>query len=41
MSYILLEPRSSQGEAAIKQQVDQSGYVALTREEFNERITDY
>ncbi|EXF94478.1 ABC transporter permease [Pseudomonas fluorescens HK44] len=41
VSYILLEPRSKAAEAAIKQQVAQLGYVALTRGEFNQRITDY
>lgn len=41
VSYILLEPRSKAAEAAIKQQVSQLGYVALTRGEFNQRITDY
>ncbi len=41
VSYILLKPRSKQVEMAIKQQVAQLGYVALTKEEFNQRIADY
>lgn len=41
VSYILLEPRNKAAEAEIKQQVAQLGYVALTRGEFNQRITDF
>ncbi|WP_323161434.1 ABC transporter permease [Pseudomonas fluorescens] len=41
VSYILLKPRSRQGEAAIKQQVARLGYIALTRDEFNRRIADF
>ncbi|WP_347927393.1 ABC transporter permease [Pseudomonas helvetica] len=41
VSYILLEPRNKAAEAGIKQQVAQLGYVALTRGEFNQRITDF
>lgn len=41
VSYILLEPRNEAAQAAIKLQVAQLGYRALTREEFNQRITEY
>jgi putative ABC transport system permease protein len=41
VSYILLKPRSKPAEAAIKQQVAQLGYIALTRAEFNQRIANY
>ncbi|WP_247257473.1 ABC transporter permease [Pseudomonas moorei] len=41
VSYILLKSRSKQAQAAIKQQVAQLGYVALTRQEFNQRIANY
>lgn len=41
VSYILLKPRSKLAEAAIKQQVAQSGYIALSKDEFNQRIADY
>jgi putative ABC transport system permease protein len=41
VSYILLKPRSKRAEAAIKQQVAQLGYIALTRAEFNQRIANY
>jgi putative ABC transport system permease protein len=41
VSYILLKSRSKQAEAAIKQQVAQLGYVALTKKEFNQRIANY
>ena len=41
VSYILLKPRNKQAEGAIKQQVAQLGYVALTRQEFNQRIANY
>lgn len=41
VSYILLKPRSKLAEAAIKQQVAQLGYIALTRAEFNQRIANY
>lgn len=41
VSYILLEPRNKAAVAAIKQQVARLGYIALTRGEFNQRITDY
>jgi putative ABC transport system permease protein len=41
VSYILLKSRSKQAQAAIKQQVAQLGYIALTRQEFNQRIANY
>ncbi|MBD0678532.1 ABC transporter permease [Pseudomonas sp. PSB11] len=41
VSYILLKPRSKRAEAAIKQQVAQLGYIAMTRAEFNQRIANY
>jgi putative ABC transport system permease protein len=41
VSYILFKPRSKLAEAAIKQQVAQLGYIALTRAEFNQRIANY
>jgi putative ABC transport system permease protein len=41
VSYILLKPRGKQAVAAIKQQVAQLGYIALTRAEFNQRIANY
>lgn len=41
VSYILLEPRNEAAQAAIKLQVAQLGYLALTREEFNQRITEF
>ena len=41
VSYILLQPKSAAGEASIKNQVAQLGYVALTKDEFNQRITHF
>lgn len=41
VSYILLKARNRPAEAAIKHQVAQLGYVALTKDEFNQRIADY
>ncbi|WP_256583985.1 ABC transporter permease [Pseudomonas sp. MPR-R2A5] len=41
VSYILLKPRSRGAEAAIEQQVARLGYVALTKEAFNQRIADF
>lgn len=41
VSYILLKPRSRAAEAAIEQQVARLGYVALTKEAFNQRIADF
>ena len=41
VSYILLKARNRPAEAAIKHQVAQLGYVALTKDEFNQRIADF
>ena len=41
MSYVLVQPKSEAAVAGIKQQVARLGYVALTRDEFNKRISDY
>jgi len=41
MSYVLVEPKSVAAVAAIKRKVAQLGYVALTKEEFNQGIADY
>ena len=41
ISYVLLQPKSEAAVAGIKQQVAKLGYVALTKDEFNRRITDF
>jgi putative ABC transport system permease protein len=41
MSYVLLQPKSAAAVAGIKQQVAKLGYVALTKDEFNQRIADF
>jgi putative ABC transport system permease protein len=41
MSYVLVQPKSQAGVAAIKRQVAKLGYVAFTKDEFNERISNY
>jgi len=41
MSYVLVRPKSEAGVAAIKAQVAKLGYVAFTKDEFNQRISDY
>jgi len=41
MSYVLVQPKSAEAVASIKQQVSKLGYVALTKEEFNHQITNY
>jgi putative ABC transport system permease protein len=41
ISYVLLQPKSAAAVAGIKQQVARLGYIALTKEEFNQRIADY
>jgi putative ABC transport system permease protein len=41
LSYVLVQPKSEAAVAGIKQQVAKLGYVALTKDEFNQRITDY
>ena len=41
VSYVLVEPKSPADVPRIKQQVQALGYIALTREEFVERIGDF
>jgi len=41
ISYVLLQTKNDGAVAGIKQQVAKLGYVALTKEEFNKRITDF
>ena len=41
LSYILVQPKSEAAVAGIKQKVAKLGYVAITKEEFNKRISDY
>ena len=41
ISYILAEPKSAADVAAIKQQVARLGYLALTKDEFIQRIADF
>jgi putative ABC transport system permease protein len=41
MSYVLVQPKSAAAVAGIKQQVAKLGYVALTKSEFNTRVTDF
>jgi putative ABC transport system permease protein len=41
ISYVLVEPKSDADVAGIKQQVARLGYVCLTRNEFNDKITSY
>ena len=41
MSYVLVQPKTESGVAAIKRQVARLGYVAFTKDEFNKRISDY
>lgn len=41
ISYILVQAKSDTAIAGIKQQVAKLGYLALTRNEFNQRIADY
>ena len=41
LSYVLLEPKSRAAIPGIKAQVAKLGYVALTKNEFSERVTDY
>ncbi|MDR3387572.1 MAG: ABC transporter permease [Rudaea sp.] len=40
-SFVLVEPKSPQAIAGIKQQVAGLGYIALTKDEFNQRIADF
>ena len=41
ISYVLLQAKNAAAIASIKKQVAQLGYVALTKDEFNNRIADY
>ena len=41
MSYVLVQPKNQAAVAGIKQAVAKLGYVALTKDEFNSRITDF
>lgn len=41
VSYILVEPKNEQAIGRIKQEVAKLGYLALTRDEFNERIANF
>jgi len=41
ISYILVQPKNAAAVAGIKSQVAKLGYVAFTKQEFNERITDF
>jgi len=41
ISYVLVQPKSEAAIAGIKQQVAKLGYVAFTKDEFNQRISDY
>jgi putative ABC transport system permease protein len=41
MSYVLVRPKSEAVVAGIKQKVASLGYVALTKSEFNNRISDF
>lgn len=40
-SYILVEPKNEAGIAAVKREVARLGYLALTREEFIRKISDF
>ena len=41
ISYLLVEPKSPSDVAAIKQQVTAAGYLALTKDEFIDKISDF
>jgi len=41
ISYVLVQPKSLKGIANIKKEVAKLGYVAFTKEEFNNRIADF
>jgi putative ABC transport system permease protein len=41
MSYLLVEPKSADDVAAIKRQVTAAGYLALTKEEFIDKISNF
>jgi putative ABC transport system permease protein len=41
ISYVLAQPKNAAAVAGIKQQVAKLGYVALTKDEFNQQISDF
>ena len=41
ISYVLAQPKTDAAVSSIKREVAKLGYVALTKDEFNHRITDY
>src|SRR5208283_6150973 len=41
ISYLLVEPKSLADVASIKQQVQKAGYLALTKDEFTQKISDF
>jgi putative ABC transport system permease protein len=41
LSYVLVQPKSDAAVAGIKQQVAKLGYLALTKDEFNNQISNY
>jgi putative ABC transport system permease protein len=41
ISYILVQPKNNAAIAGIQQQVAKLGYVAFTKEQFNQRISDF
>jgi len=41
ISYVLLQPKNAAAVPGIKAQVEKLGYVAFTRDEFNQRIADF
>jgi putative ABC transport system permease protein len=41
LSYVLVHPKSEAAVAGIKRQVAKLGYIAFTKNEFNQRISDY
>jgi putative ABC transport system permease protein len=41
MSYVLVQVKSDAAVAGVKEQVAKLGYVAFTKDEFNNRISDY
>lgn len=41
ISYVLVQPKNAAAIASIKQRVAQLGYIAYTKQDFNQRIADY
>lgn len=41
ISYILVQPKSPAAIPAIKRQVAKLGYIALTKDEFNQRVANF